>query len=173
MLSLMGFIYTFYPLITAYFFPPPIKTIQASSTTQPTLSIPKIGAQAPIIYQVDPWNEAAYKKALESGVAQAKGTALPGEKGTTFIFAHSSGNPWELTRYNTIFLRLGELEKGDLIVISLPEKQLTYRVIDKKTVWPQEVQYLTNTQKDQLILQTCTPIGTSLQRLLVFATEEK
>jgi LPXTG-site transpeptidase (sortase) family protein len=39
----------------------------------------------------------------------------------------------------------------------------------KKTVWPNEVKYLKEDQGDILILQTCTPIGTALQRLLVFA----
>ena len=32
-----------------------------------------------------------------------------------------------------------------------------------------DVSYLIETKKTQLILQTCTPIGTSLKRLLVFA----
>lgn len=43
------------------------------------------------------------------------------------------------------------------------------RCMTKKTVWPNEVKYLKEDQGDILILQTCTPIGTALQRLLVFA----
>lgn len=118
---------------------------------------------------VNPFNEEEYRKALEKGVAQAKGTALPGEKGTIFLFAHSSDFPWRITRYNVAFFRLPELQKGDKINIFRNGKEYKYKVTDKKTVWPSEVNYLLDTKKTQLILQTCFPIGTSLQRLLVFA----
>ena len=110
-----------------------------------------------------------YNKALQNGVAHAKNTALPGQKGTAFLFAHSSGNPWELTRMNTIFLRLGELQNGDVIEIVSNGKMLKYKVVDKKEVDPTEVDFLLKSEKTQLVLQTCTPIGTSLKRLLVFA----
>ena len=59
--------------------------------------------------------------------------------------------------------------KGDIIIISKDRKLYKYKVTDKKTVWPNEVNYLLETKKTQLILQTCVPIGTSFQRLLVFA----
>ena len=84
--------------------------------------------------------------------------------------------PWEMTRYNTIFLRLGELSVGDEIVITRNGKELKYTVSDKKEVDPSEVNYLLQTDKTEprlnrgkLILQTCTPIGTALKRLLIFA----
>lgn len=151
--------------------PPP--TLQKVQTKQGVyVTIPKINAQAPIIENVDPWNESEYNQALKKGVAQAKGTVKPGEKGTIFLFAHSSGLPWELTRYNTIFLRLNELQANDTITITKNEKEYTYKVTDKKEVWPNEVNYLMQTEKDQLILQTCTPVGTSLKRLLIFATTD-
>lgn len=170
LLSFAGFTVIFYPVISTYFFPPQIvKEIKAQEGTY--ITIPKINAQSPIIENVDPFNEQEYNEVLKRGVAQAKGTSLPGEKGTTFIFAHSSGLPWELTRFNTIFLKLGELSSGDEIEIVRNGKVIKYKVTDKKEVDPTDVQYLLNTKKDQLILQTCTPIGTSLKRLLVFAEE--
>ena len=170
LLSLAGFGYVLYPLIGMYFFPPQLINIEKKQGTY--LSIPKIKAQSPVILQVDPWKETAYKDALKKGVAHAEGTSLPGEAGTVFLFAHSSAMPWELTRYNTIFLRLGELEKGDSIEIQRNGVVNTYAVREKKEVFPYEVNYLLNTAKNQLILQTCTPIGTSLKRLLVFADPE-
>ncbi|MBA3724259.1 MAG: sortase [Candidatus Levybacteria bacterium] len=165
--SLFGFAYIFYPLLQVYIAPPVIQNVAAQKGT--TLTIPKINAQAPVIEMVDPWNEALYDEALKRGVAHAKGTSLPGEDGTTFLFAHSSGMPWEMTRYNTIFLRLGELSVGDRITINRNGRELQYKVTDKKEVDPSEVNYLLQTNKTQLILQTCTPIGTSLKRLLIFA----
>lgn len=165
-LSLAGFAIVLYPLFQAY--NPSALTITLDEK-RTMLEIPKIQARALIIEDVDPWNQIEYRSALRQGVAHAKGTVLPDKKGLVFLFAHSSGLPWEITRYNTIFLRLGELQKGDSIYIYRNSRRYTYRVIDKKTVWPSEVSYLLNTTKDELILQTCTPIGTDFQRLLVFA----
>ncbi len=166
---LLGFIY--YPLISAYLNPPKLQALEQKEGF--FITIPKISAQAPVIENVDPWNQDAYQKALENGVAHAKGTKLPGENGTMFIFAHSSGSPWRLTRYNTVFLRLGELNSGDEILINKDKKIYKYIVKNKKVVSPNQVEYLKNTQEDQLILQTCTPIGTAFQRLLIFAEKAK
>ncbi len=145
-----------------YFFPPRVESSLPASGS--FITIPKIHAQAPVIENVDPWNEASYKEVLKKGVAQAKGT--------NFLFAHSSGNPWEVTRFNTIFFRIGELEKGDPIIMEKNGVKHQYIVKEKKEVWPTDVSYLKNPPKNELILQTCTPIGTSLKRLLVFAKKE-
>lgn len=170
LMSFAGFTIIFYPVINIYLFPPQIiNEIKAQKGTY--ITIPKIKAQSPIIENVDPFNDQEYNEALKNGVAQAKGTSLPGEKGTSFLFAHSSGLPWELTRFNTIFLKLGELTNGDEIEIVKNGKIIKYKVFDKKEVDPSDVHYLLNTKEDQLILQTCTPVGTSLRRLLVFAKE--
>jgi LPXTG-site transpeptidase (sortase) family protein len=132
------------------------------------LNIPKISAEAPIVDQVDPGEGDVYREALKHGVALAKGFAEPGQPGTVFIFAHSSDFPWNLSRYNTVFLKLGNLEPGDLVEIHKDGQLYKYQVFDKKEVWPDQVEFLKSNQ-DVLILQTCTPIGTSLKRLLVFA----
>lgn len=169
-LSLLGFAFIFFPYLQIYFFPPKMQTIQkAQAQTETFISIPKIHAQSPIIEQVNPWNEAEYQQVLKKGVAHARGTSLPGQPGTIFLFAHSSGTPWEMTWTNTIFLRLNELQKGDRIEIRRKGKQYNYIVRGKKEVDPTAVNYLLQTTRTQLILQTCTPIGTSLRRLLVFA----
>lgn len=165
--SVLIFLVIFFPFAKIYFFPSVVKPVSLLHTY--TITIPKIHAQSPIIVGVDPWNETEYKKALQHGVAQAKGTALPGESGTVYLFAHSSGNPWEELYFNTIFLRLGELEHNDVILLTRKGKTYRYVVFAKKEVLPTDVSYLLNTKKTQLILQTCTPIGTDWRRLLVFA----
>lgn len=172
--SLAGILLLGYPFITMYFFPPKVQQVQTLQDQKKGffITIPKIHAQAPVIPHVDPFNEASYHEALKHGVAQAEGTALPDQKGTVFIFAHSSGMPWEQLRYNTIFLRLGELKRGDPVMITYNGKTYTYIVADKKEVWPSEVSYLQSKKDNQLILQTCTPIGTSLKRLLIFAEKK-
>lgn len=133
------------------------------------IDIPKIGAKMSIIPEVDAFSKDEYTKALEKGVAHAKGTKLPGEQGLVYLFAHSYDSPLRITSYNTVFFKLGQLEKGDQILIRRSGKDYRYRVSEKKVIWPSELKYLTQNTKDELILQTCTPIGTSLKRLLVFA----
>ena len=165
--SFVGFGVLFYPIASIYLFPPTISSNIPQKGTY--ITIPKIYAQSPVIEEVDPWNETEYSEALKKGVAQAKGTSLSGQGGTTFLFAHSSGNPFEANRYNTIFYRLGELVKGDEIVIFRNGEKLVYAVRETKVVKPDETKYLKDISRDQLILQTCTPVGTSLKRLLVFA----
>lgn len=169
-LSLFGFIILLYPIVAMYLFPPVVKNEIVQKGV--SITIPKIHAQAPIIENVDPWNEAEYQKALTKGVAHAKNTSLPGTNGTVFLFAHSSGPLW-VNRYNTIFYRLGELAKNDPIYLTKDGVKITYRVVNKIEVWPSDVKYLEKNEKNQLILQTCTPIGTSLKRLLVFAEPDR
>ena len=165
--SIIGFVFLFYPIASVYLFPP--KVVSEVPKTGTYLTIPKIAAQSPVIEGVDPWDEGEYMDALKKGVAQAKGTSLPGQPGTVFLFAHSSGNPLEMNRYNTVFFRLGELVPGDDIIVLRNGVRMRYIVRELKEVWPSETEYLTNTEETQLILQTCTPVGTNLKRLLVFA----
>ena len=166
--SMLGFTFIFYPLASVYF-STPLEIAEITATKGTYLTIPKINAQAEVITNVDPWDEKIYDEALKKGVAHAKGTVLPGIRGTSYLFAHSSGMPWDMTHMNTVFLRLGELQKGDIIIINREGRKYQYQVRELKEVTPSEVQYLLEKKQNQLILQTCTPIGTSINRLLVFA----
>lgn len=140
----------------------PNQNTQVISDSNFSISIPKINAYAPIIEDVDAFNQTEYRKALKQGVAQAKGNP-------NFFFAHSSDSPWNLTSYNVVFFRLGELKAEDEIILKKDGQEIKYRVTEKKVVWPSEVEYLKVGIDKEIILQTCTPIGTSLKRLLVFA----
>lgn len=172
MLSMGGLAYVGWPLIKSeyqYRFEEGAEITDEIAAKGFTVNLPSIKAASRIIENVDPWNQAEYKKALEEGVAHAKGSALPGESGTIFLFAHSSGNPLEQTRVNPAFFRLNRMSAGDLIEISFQGQDYRYQVKELKTVLPNEVEYLLDQSKDQLILQTCTPIGTDWNRLLVIA----
>ncbi|MDO8498849.1 MAG: sortase [bacterium] len=150
-----------------------------SQTIQPVdeefgIVIPKIRANAKVIPGVDPYNEREYQIALSKGVAQAKGTALPGETGNIFIFAHSSANFFEANRYNSIFYLLHRLEAGDEIDLFYQKQKFTYVVTEKKLVDPSEVSYLNNKGSEPVItLMTCWPPGTTLKRLLVLGKLEQ
>ncbi len=136
-----------------------------------SIVIPKIGANARIINNVDAGNEGAYLEALRQGVAHAAGTSFPGEGGHIFLFAHSTDYFWNVGTYNAIFYLLYKLEAGDEVNLFYQGQRYRYRVIDKQVVEASQVEYLTRkTNKEFLTLQTCWPPGTTLKRLLVFAT---
>lgn len=167
-LSLLGLFAIYYPVLKEFFFPSHFTEVQKKSIGF-SIEIPSIRVFSPVIANVDPFNQQEYIEKLKNGVAQAKGTSLPGQKGTMYLFAHSSDVPWRITRYNTAFFRLDFVKSGNIIIVRKDGKEYKYKVYDKKTVWPNDVKYLKEDQGDILILQTCTPVGTALQRLLVFA----
>lgn len=137
-----------------------------------SIAIPKIGAVAPVIKNVDPENKNIYLKALRNGVAHARGTALPGENGNVYIFAHSTDAFYNVGQYNAVFYLLGKLVKGDEVFIYYKDHKMKYIVDQVKVVSPSNIQYLAgNTGKNTLTLQTCYPPGTTIDRLIVIANE--
>lgn len=167
-ISIGGLLFIYYPLLKELFFPPHF-TASQKAKIEFSIEIPSIQVFSPVIEGVDPFNQKEYIEKLKNGVAQAKGTSLPGQKGTIYMFAHSSDVPWRITRYNTAFFKLSFVKNGNMIIVRRNGKEFRYKVFQEKTIWPNEVSYLTKPQGDVLILQTCTPVGTALQRLLVFA----
>ncbi len=137
-----------------------------------SIIIPKIDAVAPVVANVDSQNKTEYLKALKRGVAQAKGTALPGSKGNVYIFAHSTDAFYNVNTYNAVFYLLGKLTKGDEVFIYYQGTKYKYLVDQVKVVAPNDSQYLTgNPDKNTLTMQTCYPPGTTLDRLIVIANQ--
>lgn len=136
--------------------------------------IPKIGANARIIANVDPFDSAAYQNALTRGVAQAKGSRVPGDGGNTFLFAHSSMNFYDALRYNSVFYLLNKLERNDEILVYYRGIRYPYRVTDVRFVPPSMIQYLFSVPKTETVtLMTCWPPGTTAKRLIVIAERAK
>jgi len=135
--------------------------------------IPKIGANAKVIPNVDPSDQDEYLRALEKGVAHAAGTDFPGGRSNIYLFAHSTDSFWNVGRYNAVFYLLKELNPGDEINVFFSRVRYKYKVVERRIVSANEVGYLTDkTPFEQLILQTCWPPGTTLERLLVIARPE-
>jgi sortase A len=132
--------------------------------------VPKIGANAAVIANVSTVDTQEYQAALKKGVAHAKGTALPGEKGNSYLFAHSTRYVWDVPRYNAIFYLLHELQKGDRVVIFYHGRQYDYRVTKRVIAKAEDTSWLT-AQYDEpvLTLQTCFPPGTTWKRMIVVA----
>lgn len=141
-----------------------------------SIVIPKIGASSKVVVNVDPSNEGEYLAALKQGIAHAKGTVFPGMKGTSFYFAHSTDNFWNVGRYNAVFYLLKDLSVGDDINLFFNNYRYNYKVTDTKILDPNDVSLLVNAQKDteeKIVLQTCWPPGTTWKRLLVIAKPVK
>ena len=136
-----------------------------------SILIPKIGANAKVIPNVDPSNPEDYLPKLQLGVAHAAGSVFPGMNGNIYLFAHSTDNFWDVGRYNAIFYLLKDLKKDDDVVIFYQNIRHNYKVTKTEITDPSDVSYIIHAQtgKELLILQTCWPPGTTWQRLLVFA----
>ena len=136
-----------------------------------SIIIPKIGAVAPIVADIDPFSPNEYLPALKEGAAHAAGTSKPGELGNTYIFAHSTDAFYNVGTYNAVFYLLWKLEENDEIYIYYKGKQYVYEVSDKKIVTSADVKYLGDLGGKTLTLQTCYPPGTTLKRLIVIAEQ--
>lgn len=143
-------------------------------SAQFSIVIPKIGANAVVLPNVDAGKSEVYLEALKKGVAHALGTVFPGVPGNIYLFAHSTDSFWNVGRYNAVFYLLKELEYGDEIDVFYQGVRHIYRVVNKITVDPNQVHYITEPVPfEQLTLQTCWPPGTTLKRLLILARPER
>jgi LPXTG-site transpeptidase (sortase) family protein len=157
--------------------PPPTPTPApgpANSAEAFSVSIPKIAAGSVVIPNVDPADPKIYMEQLKKGVAHALGTGLPGVESdinrTIYLFSHSTSAPSLVAQYNAQFYLLNKLEIGDDINVVFWAQNYKYRVAEIKITAPDDVSFLTpQTDKELLVLATCTPPGTTWKRLLVIA----
>jgi len=138
------------------------------------LIIPKINIDVPVMYEVGNDYD-SQMTAMSKGVAQFAipgASSHPGQIGNTVIAGHSSNDLLDSGDYKFIFAQLDRLNTGDTIYANYQSKRYTYTVTKKEVVKPSEVSVLVYpTDKPILTLITCTPIGTSINRLLVTAEQ--
>ena len=108
---------------------------------------------------------------LSKNLIHYKGTALPGKKGNTVIFGHSTlPQLFKPDNYLSIFSTLPTMKKGDKILLSYDGITYTYKVDDIFEVKPSQVEILNQKFDDSyLSVVTCVPPGTYLKRLVVRA----
>lgn len=135
-----------------------------------SLYIPKIDAKSRVVPNVNPGNEKEYLAALKEGVAHAAGTYFPGQGKNIFLFSHSTDSPLNYAQYNAVFYLLNKLEEGDRVTVFFAGEKFEYEVEQVQTVGADATEWMTKDYGgERLILQTCTPPGTSWRRLLVIA----
>lgn len=139
-------------------------------STEFGIVIEKINANARVVANVDPADENAYTQALSKGVAHAKGTVFPGQKGNIYLFSHSVDAPWNIVRFNAIFYLLSKLEPGDRVVMFYQGRRYDYIVFDKTIAKPEDTHFLMDSYNQSVLtLQTCDPPGTLVNRLIIRA----
>jgi len=132
------------------------------------LKINRIDVLAPIVADVDGINSKIYNNQLKNGVAQLKGSALPGGGGNIVLFGHSSSY-LGTGAYSQIFTRLGELRAKDRIDIYYEGKDYQYAVFQRDVVDVGDQSALAKTNREQLTIITCWPVGSDVQRYVIRA----
>jgi len=113
--------------------------------------------------------EQEIQEALQGGVVHYPSTAFPGEEGNVVITGHSSYFPWDPGRFKDVFALLHDVQIGDKIYMYYNQKRYDFEVYETKVVLPSQVDVLTQEGGNRLTLITCTPVGTNLKRLVIFA----
>ena len=130
--------------------------------------VPEIDAKGNIVANVDPSNEVEYKEVLKNAVAHTQGTFFPGQNKLIYLFSHSTDSSLNAIKYNAVFYLLGELDRGDTIIVYFSGKKYVYEVKEKVIASASDTSYLTKDYGEEtLILQTCYPPGTTFKRLLI------
>ncbi len=144
----------------------------AASGDAQNIIIPKINVDIPVVYDISTFEESAVQAGLERGVVHYGNTAMPGEVGNTVIVGHSSHNWWDSGQYKFAFILLDRLEIGDQVILNYEGTRYVYEIRDKFVVEPTNVSVLNQPNDESMLtLITCTPPGTSWQRLIVQAEQ--
>ena len=146
----------------------------ASVSSDPRLIIPKINVDVPVVYDVgNDYN--SQMAAMSNGVAHFAipgASSHPGQIGNTVLSGHSSNDLFDGGDYKFIFAQLEKMAVGDTVYANYQSVRYTYVVTKMEVVKPNEVSKLVYpTDKPILTLITCTPLGTSRDRLLVTAEQ--
>lgn len=142
---------------------------------EPQLIIPKINVDAPVVYDVPSIAEDVVQSKLEQGVVHYPipgANSVPGQNGNTVILGHSSNDVFDNGAYKFVFVQLDQLQKGDTFYLHYEGTRYTYSVTGKEVIDPTEVGKLVLPgDKPVATLVTCTPPGTALKRLVIYADQ--
>ena len=121
------------------------------------IQIPSIGVDEYVVEGTD-------LESLRKGPGHYPETPLPGEKGTSAIAGHR-------TTYGAPFRHIDELDRGDQIIVDMPDGRFIYRVEESKIVDDQDLSVLDPVGYRRLMLSACHPLYSAAQRIIVYARE--
>jgi len=137
----------------------------------PKVIIPVIGVDAPVVFGMTSTVEHDVQRALQDGVVHYANTPLPGEPGNGVYVGHSSNAPWVPGHYKFVFTALENVNLNNTFYINKDGKQYEYKVVSKKVIDPHDTSVLNGTDKPTATLITCTPVGTSLHRMVILGEQ--
>ena len=111
-------------------------------------------------------------KTLDNGVVHFPDSVLPGQKGQIIVLGHSAPPNWPDIKYDNVFSRLNELEKGDEVFVYFDHKEYIYSVETKVFLEiGQDIPKndLTNAN-NMLVLVSCWPPGKNIKRIALEAS---
>ena len=130
------------------------------------LTVPKLGVEQATI------ETNSLSLSPDTSLGHYRGTSLPGEVGTSFIYGHST-LPWffSATNYKTIFATLPTVSTGDTFYVHFNNLTYRYEVVATKILDPEEVDPLKDYgaevgSSSTAVLMTCYPPGLSSKRFL-------
>jgi len=134
-----------------------------------SISIPKIGIEAPLVFPESQDNE-ILTEALNSGVVYYPLSAEPGQDGQTILLGHSAPAGWPKIRYDWVFSDLNKLETNDEVYVFYRNCQYNFKVsaklfLERGEEIPENDPELGPT----LLLISCWPPGKDIRRIAVQA----
>lgn len=106
------------------------------------LYIPKLKAELPIFHGTN-------EDELEKGVGHFADSVLPGEKDNSVLSGHR----------DTVFRKLGEVKKGDLLVVTTAAGEFTYKVKQVRIVDKDDRTVIVPKPRPTLTVSTCYPFN--------------
>ncbi len=130
------------------------------------IRIPAIGVNVPLVMS-DSMNDSDILATLAYGAALYPNGIEPGHLGNTFIAAHSTGEPWK-GKYRFAFLKLNDLEPGNVIHLDYNGTRYTYEITEKEIVKPSpSLTIASDRPVPTVTLMACWPLWTTNQRILI------
>ena len=144
------------------FFDPPQRVIRRKPLKGDAIAridIPSISVSEYVVEGTD-------VDSLRKGPGHYPETPLPGEPGTTAIAGHR-------TTYGAPFRRIDQLDRGDRILVDMPDGRFVYRVQTTKVVDDQDLSVLDSVGYQRLVLSACHPLYSAAERIIAFARLER
>ncbi len=130
------------------------------------IRIPAIDVNVPIVMSAS-MNDKDVVTTLNQGAALYPNGIVPGRPGNTFIAAHSTGEPWK-GKYRFAFLRIGQLQGGNVMHIDYKGTRYTYTITGTEIVKPTSDTWLASDRPiPTLTLMACWPLWSTDKRMLV------
>ncbi len=143
--------------------------------------IPSVGLDVPVIdskiNNILDFSSKDFDDDLMSWVVKYPTTPVPWSNGNTLLFGHTSQEWRKNNDYSTVFNKLPEIKKWELISVVWEGKLYNYEMVGKEIVYPKWVenvyQKYQKIDEDYLTLMGCYPLGSAKKRILVIAKRVK